>query len=526
MKVTVRDCLQLEVFRQCILVAGEKKLDNRIKHVSVMDAASAEEAVLYNARPGELVLTAFAGMRNNPAAQCKTIKELAKGGASAMVFFQRDATADRHNYKEVIQAAEEADLPFIIIVNGGEVNYSDVITDVMEKVLYGSNFRNSLINNTIFHLLNFEKHGSFQQALKEAAINNEFQVVLLSEEFNPVFAVETRHRIAIDTAIRRGRDVALNLGQVYSFIEIDGVLTYWGRVEINGDKYYLLIVDNEDRYSSGEITKLAEIIEMAMGMWKFTPERDAKAEFVMALMRGNKSLAYTLKDELGVKPKELVSVFYARDMETSQWDAIIDDYEEKELLNVIRISEAGETYGIIFKGRKLTPGEGFNEKTVCNRLFDQLKDGKNVRIFHVTGLDGIEGAADGLHIINETWAFVGYIFPYKRVFTKYELALVSNCMNIQVQGGYLKKNYMDLLASLRKEGDNKTKQLLETLETFVLDAGMNSGKTAEFMGIHTNTVQYRLKKINEALGVEMTGNRVIPGLTIALALQRLEAASK
>ena len=69
-------------------------------------------------------------------------------------------------------------------------------------------------------------------------------------------------------------------------------------------------------------------------------------------------------------------------------------------------------------------------------------------------------------------------------------------------------------------------QLLETLETFVLDAGMNSGKTSEFMGIHTNTVQYRLKKINEILGAEITGNRVIPGLTIALALRRMESASK
>ena len=102
------------------------------------------------------------------------------------------------------------------------------------------------------------------------------------------------------------------------------------------------------------------------------------------------------------------------------------------------------------------------------------------------------------------------------------MALVSNCINLQAQGGYLKKNFMDLLEDFKVESDNKSKQMLETLETFVLDAGMNSGKTAEFMGIHTNTVQYRLKKINEVLGVEITGNRVIPGLTIALALRRLE----
>ena len=41
------------------------------------------------------------------------------------------------------------------------------------------------------------------------------------------------------------------------------------------------------------------------------------------------------------------------------------------------------------------------------------------------------------------------------------------------------------------------------------------------MGIHANTVQYRLRKINEVLGADITGNRVIPGLTIALALERM-----
>ena len=75
-------------------------------------------------------------------------------------------------------------------------------------------------------------------------------------------------------------------------IDVNGVLTYWGPVMINNDKYFMFIVDNEDSYSAGEITKLAEIIELAMGMWKYTPERDARAEFIKALRRGNRSLAY------------------------------------------------------------------------------------------------------------------------------------------------------------------------------------------------------------------------------------------
>lgn len=525
MKVTVKDCLQLDSFRKCIVVAGEKNMDNRVKAVSVMDASTPAEALACNGNSGTMILTTFAGMKNDVKAQCETITELAKAEVPAIVVFQREKSTKPVD-KEVTSAADAAGIPLLIMVDGEKTDYSKLIEEVMEQVLYGNNFKNSLINNTIFHLLNFEKHASFQQALHEAAVNNDFQVVLLSEEFNPVFTIETRHQATINEVIRRGKEVALNLGHIYSLIEINGVLTYWGLLYLNNEKYYLFIVDNDDNYSAGEITKLAEIIELAMGMWKFTPERDAKAELVKALMRGNKSLAYSLREEAGVKASDILSVCYARGIENGAADEVIDRFVEEELLDIIKITEGDESYAVLLRGAKLKEDEERSDMGVCIELFDALKENKSVRIFHVTGVDRIEGAGDGFRLIGETWAFVESIFPYKRVFSKYELALVSNCINIQVQGGHLKKTYMDLLDPFRKEGDNKSRQLLETLETFALDAGMNSGKTAEFMGIHTNTVQYRLKKINELLGAEITGNRVIPGLTIALALQRMENAKK
>ena len=131
MKVSVKDCLQLEAFRKCIVVAGEKHMDRRVKAVSVMDAATATVSEKQTTQPVD---------------------------------------------KAVTRAADEAGLPLIIMVDGENMDYSQIIAEVMEHVLYGNNFKNSLINNTIFHLLNFEKHANFQQALREAAINNDFQV--------------------------------------------------------------------------------------------------------------------------------------------------------------------------------------------------------------------------------------------------------------------------------------------------------------------------------------------------------------
>ena len=522
MKITVKDCLELDVFRNCKIVAGKRNLENGVRTVSVMDAADVDTAVANNGVREQIVLTSFYAMKNDSLKQAQTVKGLAACGIAALVVFHvKDM--EGVDYAQTIEIAEAMGTPLIFIPEESDYGYADVIEQVMDKLLLGATFNNNLINNTIYHLLDFEKHKTFQAAIKEAAVSNDFQIGLISKDFNPILVVETRNNVTVADAIRiLQKKSSGEAGAMYSMTNLNGVITYWGAVNIGDEKYFLLIVDNDDRYSSVEITKLAEIIELAMGMWKYTPERDVKAEFIKALIRGNKSLAYSLKDAMGIKADSILSVFYAKGVNTSDARKKMVSYEERSGNEVLSIQDGVETYGLVLLDKPKDEHSG--TKFSCIELYDSLKElGKGVRIFHTTGIDGLEGAGDGFRLISETWTLVESVFPFKRVFSKYEMVLVSNCINIQVQGGYIKKNYLDLLEAFNKEmGENKAKQLLETLETFVIDAGMNSGKTSQFMGIHTNTVQYRLKKINEVLGADITGNRVIPGLTIALALKRLE----
>ena len=350
---------------------------------------------------------------------------------------------------------------------------------------------------------------------------------MLSKDFNPILTVETRHQTTIEEAIKLGKERDVEKSGIYTFINVNGVLTYWGPISIDGQKHFIFIVDNDDNYSAGEITKLAEIIEIAMGMWKFTPERDAKADLIKALMRGNLSLASSLRNELEIDDKSIISVFQCKGIDLAHANQLMYEMESRHGFEILRIASDGEIYGVILKGDDLDIDEENNSyKALCLDLYSKMKEGsKAVRIFHSTGIEGIEGAVSGYRLINENWMFVEYVFPYKRVFTKYDMTLVSNCTSIRMQNGNLKETFMNLLDPFNRElGSNKAKQLMDTLETFVLDAGLNSSMTAKFMGIHTNTVQYRLKRINEVLGAEITGNRVIPALTIALALKRLEIA--
>ena len=237
--------------------------------------------------------------------------------------------------------------------------------------------------------------------------------------------------------------------------------------------------------TAGEITKLAEIIELAMGMWKYTPERDTKAEFIKALMRGNKSLAYSLKDEAKINGDDIRCVFFSKGIGAEAETKFFTEFEKEEELTVMKITEGDETYGMILSLDE--ESSEISDNNSCVQLFSRMKVRKDARIFHVTGLNGIEGAGDAYRLISESWDFVQGIFPYKRVFNKYDLTLVSNCINIQIQGGFVKKNYIELLEPFKEAGETKGRQLQETLETFVLDAGMNSSKTS---GIHGHTRQY------------------------------------
>lgn len=517
MRITVEDCFKLDAFDGYQILACKRKADRRVRSVSVLDEEDLEQGVDRNGVKEQMVITHFWSHKDDIEGQCKAVKGLGKRGVAALVVYLNESGV-RSIDRQVVQAAEEGGLLLITLQDDGRVTYSMLISQVMDKILYGHNFSDNILNNTIYHLLNFEKHSSFPAALREAAVYNDYQVILMTADYNQILTIETRHLVSVDDAIQLARQQDAIHPNTYTKVYTDDVITYWGLINIEEQKYIMMIVDNEDNYSEVEMKKLSEIVELAIGMWKYTPERDSRAEFIKSAVRGDMSFCYTLLEEAGLKGKNFVSVFYAKDADDAEFLGIINRYKNKYNLGSLTLLDEHDMYGIIYTDEA-------DVKHICLDMYEELKSGrKQVRIFHMTGMVTLDSAVEGFRLINRTWSGVEAVFPFKRVFTKYEMSMVCDCINLNTSGNSIKKMYLDLLEPFEREiSSNKGKLLLDTLSTFVLDAGMNSGKTAEFMNIHNNTVQYRLKRINDILGADMTGNRIIPGLTMALAIKRLEA---
>ena len=515
MKITLNDCLNLPVFDDAMVLTPDLNRDKEVRKISFLDACNADDVLKVCGEEHQIVLTDFSFLKDSIKEQCAVVRHIAKVNTTALVIFNVGRVL-KGIAPLLVRTCNRADIVLVVLQDSSDRNMTQVAEELYGTLFYGNGeqFGNTLITNSIFHLLNFEKYLDFQSAVRAAAINNNFQIVLLSSDFNPVLTVETRFKTTIDRAIRLGRRADMeNQFHVYTMIDVDGVLTYWGPVAIGEATYYMFIVDNEDSYSAAEITKLAEIIELAMGMWKFTPYRDVQAELVRALRRGNSNLAYAVMEEAELKDYPFVSLFLASDLNLDKANKIIGDFCSEKNIKYIQIQEERYTYGVIL---------GDVDKLKCIDLYNELKETKGVKICHITGLTDIESACDAFRLINETREFTDIVYPHKRVFSQYELSLIDSCINIQLQCGFLRRSYSRMLESLEVRGGSKGAQLLLTLECFVLDAGFNATISANILGIHVNTVQYRLKSISKLSSSEIMGNRVVPGLTLALILKRLE----
>jgi len=216
-------------------------------------------------------------------------------------------------------------------------------------------FSNGLINSSIYHLLNFEKYSNFQQAARQAAISNDFQIVLLSDDFNTLFSVETRHVTTIEAAVSSSFTQLKDREAKGARVDVNGIVTYWGPCNIAGNKYYLMLVDNDKNYTQDEIVKLAEIIELAMGMWNYIPLRDPATEFIRALRRGNKELAQTLAAELKINESDVGLVFAITGIKQKDALKTLAEFQSEQNFATITCVDQDEICGIVLRSQDFKP---------------------------------------------------------------------------------------------------------------------------------------------------------------------------
>ena len=158
MKVTVKEILQMEILKNAKVLAGESEIDKRIRNVSVLEGVNGNETASCVGSVSELVVSGFFHVKDNVDEQVNIVKALCDNKCSALIIMHVGEVVKEIS-PEVIAAAENGGLVLISVPEGTRTS-SDIAREITSELLYGDNFGNRLISNTVFQQ-RFPAHPSF-----------------------------------------------------------------------------------------------------------------------------------------------------------------------------------------------------------------------------------------------------------------------------------------------------------------------------------------------------------------------------
>jgi purine catabolism regulator len=124
---TVADALKLPVFKDAKVVAGENGLTRRIRWVHIVDVPEVNESVI----GGELLLTTALSLHDNPDLQSRIVKDLAEKGLAGLVVCIGKFL--EHIPENMLRDADRLDFPLIEVP--WDIQYVDVTKAILERIV-------------------------------------------------------------------------------------------------------------------------------------------------------------------------------------------------------------------------------------------------------------------------------------------------------------------------------------------------------------------------------------------------------
>lgn len=149
---------------------------------------------------------------------------------------------------------------------------------------------------------------------------------------------------------------------------------------------------------------------------------------------------------------------------------------------------------------------------------DLLDEGLHLALTKCMSITSIQNIQNMYELYEAYFDTVRMIYPTRSTFDLYDLSFAEKIKKL-ADDGYKVARHMYSLQPIRQEANYSI--LLETLAVYLLDAGENLQRTAEVLGVHKNTVRYRLNQIRASYACEISQMPLVAELYEAVALQRL-----
>ncbi|MBR6347956.1 MAG: PucR family transcriptional regulator ligand-binding domain-containing protein [Spirochaetales bacterium] len=536
MSITVEDALKLPTMKNARLLAGKNGLKNNIYGITVFDYIGSEdlqeEFYAQNIRnlTSQMVLTSFSAIPDDAQKQCDNLRRMSQCGQVALVLYYVGIIMKNVD-PMLIQTAESLNMPLIAMPsNRMNLRYGDLISEVSEAIVsdrmhYNGSLMTEIIGqvskmpsdkqtiDSVLSLLSSKLHVS--AVLTDVSLN------ILGEAIWP----EGNQRIY---ELLTEENVSHHVKKRKAFAPVPGSYLWFVPIHDRGpEPMRLFLIEEGSALTDIMLDMARETVQLAVELWSNRHSAVITSELVKAILNDEPIRMRRLSDVLHIDIKSIHNTWFIRctDKDTPFTADMIQAIRnimgalDSEILLEPYRTPLGETNDLVMFFRN--PMDTRLLESCAQSILDTLKSmgQKDVRLTMLDYKFTTSDVRRAFSIWNQSEATARTVFPLLEIFHESEIELARQCNEIIRLGEASITSATGCLDALVEH--HNSEEMLKTLEVYFLDADLSMQKTSEILGVHKNTIKYRINMVCDALG-QQVGNPVTSArLTTALAIRRL-----
>lgn len=538
MSITVSDCLKLPALREAEVVAGAAGLSNIVAHVSVLEWS--ESSALTNGifLGNEIVLTSFYYAKNDIEAQCAAIKDLKEAGEVGMILYYIGVVLPDLD-ERLIRTADLLGFPLICMPKNrfdNRYRYSEVISEIMEAIFKDQMKEKYYVKDMLERISMLpDRQRTFGNVLRMLSDRLRCSIILADREFKLLDAATWP--MPSDLNLQDVLDQYKN--KILSMTKIQPVDLVYHDESIalkcqpvtneSGISLNLVFLNLPDSVSVEYIQQAAELVQLSGNIWHFDMKHEGHMEMIKALLYDEPIKKQRIANLLHIDTSQ-IQVMWVIKCKTDASD--IESLKHKNNILFIQIHEFFKEHHIntvvdIFENSIVAlievPSYSNAAMTEFAEALMEIVNNESMVLFIVNSVkeNAVAELRKAYFEIQDSWESALKIYPQKNIINIHEIHFAGLCKSIVENGKDSIDDHLRILNLICDKDDPQGRELISTLETFLLDAQSNVEQTGKMMFLHKSTIKYRIRKIKELLSCDILKLPEAYELYVAIAIKRL-----
>lgn len=526
MSITLADVLRLPSMAGAEVLSGHNSLLQPVESINVLEYAEIsdelEQFFSSNHYEGsELIITAFANIRNDIETQCENIRRYHSIGAVGFILFYVGFLLPEVDQR-LIDLCNELEFPLICMPKGRlNIRYSEIIGEIMFEVFRSRQRESYFVSDLLQRISDLPPHQRNIKALMRMLSDHLHASVILTDPFSQDHLCVCWPRALLDTIqdnlskwLRKMEglnSLQISLGDSIGHLQRCPVL-----FSDHGERCVYLL-KYKDSLSEDVLWQTSELIRLFINIWSKNPQKMVTTEIVRAIINDDVGQMTRLSQLFNIDVSKLnqMWLFHPKDNSQQYSESIVREiteyfsshyslllisyYEENLVVFTCAPDRYDQRQELLDNICPLLAQPCANYDIVC---YDCLQTTKSVRNAYLDSVACLDAARK--------------IYPEKLVMRSSDILFARQCCALLGDRERLQQ-YLDILNQLQTANP----VLISTLETYLLDTPSNMAQTAKLLFVHLNTIKYRLHIAQDLLGYVPSQMPDAYPLYMAVSLNRL-----